>query len=136
MAQCAAGTDHQGIARAIGPARRCSVEIAEKTEIVGIVAVHLAPAHDQRIHRTDGFGEIVDAVAKGKNRFLMGNGDIAAGKFARAQTVEKGRQIRRRNVDRFIGAINAVLGEPRAVNERRTRMGDGVAGDESFDGHV
>jgi hypothetical protein len=132
----AAGADHQGIARTIRPPGGGGIEIAEKTEIVGIVAVDLSVADDQRIDRTNGLGKVIDAIAERKDRFLVRDGDITPDEFARAKAFEKGGKFGRRDVDRFIGAINAVFGEPGAVDERRARMGYGMADDEGFFGHV
>ncbi|MCY1538153.1 hypothetical protein D9M68_736790 [compost metagenome] len=129
------GADDHGVHGAIGPTGRAGVEIAEKSQIIGIGAVHLAVANHQRVDRANGAGEGIDAVAERKHRFLMGNGDIAAGKFAGPQPLEKSRQVRRRYVDRFVTAINAVLLQPGAVNERGARMVDRVADNKGFGGH-
>src|SRR5690606_41331985 len=82
-----------------------------------------------------GAGGGSDLVAERKDRFLMGNGDIATGKFAAAQPLEKGRKVCGRHINGFIAAINAVFGEPGAVNQGRAGMGNGMPDNKGFDGH-
>ena len=83
-----------------------------------------APVFDhQRIDRTDGQGQRIDTVAQGKNRFLMGIGDIATGKLAAAQALEKGFKRVGRHIDGFVGAVNSVFGQPGAINQRGSGNG-------------
>jgi hypothetical protein len=133
-AGCATGADDQRIIGSVGPGGGIGIEIAEKAQIVGIGAVHLAVAHHQSIDRPDHARQPVDAVAERKDGFLVGDGDIAAGKFARTQALEEGRQAGRRHVDGFVAAIDIVLGQPGAVDERRARMGNGMPDDEGLGG--
>ena len=112
------------------------VQIAKKTKIIGIGAEYPAVVDHQRIDRADGPGQRIDAVAQGKHRFLVRNGDIAAGEFAVAQALEKALQRVGRDIDRFIAAIDAVLGQPGAVNQGRAGMVNGMADDEGFGGQI
>ena len=64
----------------------------------------------------------------------MGDGDIATGKLATPQALEKPGQFARRYIDSFIAPFDAMLGEPGAVDQGRAGMVDRMADDEGFDG--
>ena len=128
-----AGAEYDGSPEARGPAWRVLVEIAEKAHIVGVEPMDpaIGLAH-QGIGRADGPRQRIDAVAEGENRLLVRNGDIAADELAPPQPLDEGGQGIGGDIDRLVAAVDAVLGQPAAMDQRRAGMLDRVADDEGF----
>ena len=112
------------------PAGRRLVEIAEEAEIIGVRAAHMRVADHQSVDRADRLGERVEFVDERVDSFLVRDGDVAAGKLAGLQPLEKRAEIMRLDVDRLVAAVDAVLLQPEIVDQRRARMGDRVPDDE------
>ncbi len=128
----AAGADDQRVAQArrIQPGA-CCVEIAEKAEIVGVGAQDALPSRRTSVLTAPIIvGQRIDLVAEREHRLLVRDGDIAAHELAGADTLDKGRDIGGGHIDRLIACHRCRALDPMAMDQRRARMGDGVADDE------
>jgi predicted ATP-grasp superfamily ATP-dependent carboligase len=72
---------------------RAGIEIAQKAQIVGIGAVHLAVLTTSVLTAPMVLASSSTLVAEREHSFLVRNRDIAAGKFATAQPLEKGVEV-------------------------------------------
>ena len=104
--------------------------LPRKPEIVGVGADDAVVTHDQRVHRADRVGQRIALVDQIVGQLFVRNGDVAAGELTLAQPVEERRQVFRRHVDRLVAAVDAVVLQPIAVDQRRARMGNRVPDDE------
>jgi hypothetical protein len=127
----AAGSEDQCRPGPLGPARRTGVEMGEEAVSVGIVAVQPAVLHPERVGRAHRARCLADLVEQGQHDLLVRHGDVAAGELPSAQPADESRRLGRRNIDALIAAGKAVLGEPMAMDQRRTGMRDGMADDEA-----
>ena len=105
---------------------------ARNIAVVGKNPVAVAP---ERVDRPDRPARIADLVDQRHHGFLVRNRDVAAGEFPFTQTHHEGRQIGGRHVETRIGAGDSILPQPFAMDQRRTRMRDGVADDEAARRH-
>src|SRR5690606_35733463 len=126
--------DHHRRPRIVAPAGRLLVEICGEAVEIGIVP----PQHDrcpgcggaEGVDRADGGGPGVEVVAESCSLLLVRNGDVATDELTLPQTLDAGRQGVRSDVDGLVAAGDAGRIEPVAMDQRRARMGDGVADDE------
>ena len=79
--------------------------------------------HD-RVDRADAPRDRIDAVDQFHRGDLVRNRDVAAGKAQRRQAFQRGRESLRLHRQQHVGAGQAVLLQPVAVQHRRSRMAD------------
>lgn len=115
--RCAAGPDHHRRSKRLVPARCLGIEIGEKPYIIGVRSPDLAVVGHQGIDRTDPSGQRIDLIDQPHHRFLVGDRDIAAHEFTRAQPGYQAGKIGRRNFDRFIAGLEPMLGNPALMDQ-------------------
>src|SRR5262245_14048817 len=112
--------------------RRGCGKVAQKAGTVGVVAGQLAVLVPKRVGGANGPRRRMLAHRRGERRFLVRQGDIAAGKTARTHVSQECGDVARPNRLPLIAADDAVFAEPIAVNQRRARMRNRPADDTGF----
>ena len=124
----AAGADHghRVLLRAGDEILRCSGEAGR----IGVVAGQPAAAHHDGVHRADGAGAGREVVEQIDHGFLVGEGDIDAGKAELAHAIEDAAQlvaIRAGDLDELIVAARPHRLGCALMHRRRRRMRDRCA---------
>ena len=125
----AAGTENHG-GPGLLPARCKFVEIGGEAFGIGVAADKRVAFEPKRVDGANHLGRRIVADDRREGGFLVRDGHVAACKTLFAQAAREAGEILRRDVDRLIGPGDPVVLQPKAVDERRPRMGDRVAADE------
>src|SRR4029077_9095209 len=87
--------------------------------------------YDHGIHGADACRRDIDLIDDGERGLLVGHGEIAAGKTLGGKAAQRRLEIRRPHGQQLVGAIDAMLLQPEAVQQGRARMLDRPAHDAS-----
>jgi hypothetical protein len=109
--------------------------MGHEAQHIGVVAPQLPVFDPDRVDGLETLGPFRAPLDTRKGCLLVRDRDVAPGEAPIGKGLEEVREILRHHVDALVGARDAVLLQPGAVDERRAGMVDRVPDHESFD-HV
>ena len=128
--RCAARAEHHHRTAALVPVGRLCVEIGHEAVGVGVARVEPpCPVEPQRVGRSDRSCRLVGHRRKPQRRLLVRKGDIGAPIAMLLERAEKPRQILGPHRFLLVSAVDAVLLQPVAMDQRRAGMLDRPADD-------
>ena len=125
----AAGAEQDDMVEVDIPTGPLLVEIGEKAHDVRVGALQPAPVQPQGVDGLQRPGDGILDARETERRLLVGNGDVGAGKTVCREARDEGVELTGRDLRALIGALDTMLGQPKAMDEGRAGMAYGITDD-------